>query len=514
MKNKNEFNVTLLRCPIVFSAKTLNMSSVTPPLALAYLSSELRESGFSVTNIDSVGEKMDQVDDVMPGSGMQYQGLSIEEILERIDPKTDLLGVSCMFSSEWVHAKRIIKAIKNKYPELSIIVGGEHATALPEVVLEQCPEIDAIALGEGEETIIDLAESYRCQKGLEKIRGIAYRRKSEIIRTEPRQRIRKIDDIPWPAWDLLPIDAYLNSGLSHGPYRGKTIPMLASRGCPYECTFCSNPVMYGKTYVTRDPEDLLDEIAVYQKKYGVQVIDFYDLTTITSRKWILRFCDLIIQREMSFSWQISGGTRTEAIDEEVIIKAKKAGCEYLGFAPESGSREVIKVIKKRVDLKRMLKLFKIGVKHKVGTRANLIIGFPKETRFQIYETLYMQIKLALIGVLDAPIFEFTPYPGSEDFDYLRSKNYIGKLDDNYFDSLATDLSFGKNRRYCEKVGPKELKFYQITGMALFYGTHYLVRPKKLVGFIRNIFGNKFSDNVFEQRILGNIKRFHLFKINT
>jgi len=454
------------------------------------------------------------VKDVEPGSNMQYQGLSIEEILERIDTNVDLLGVSCMFSSEWVHTKRIIKAIKRKFPELSIIVGGEHATALPELVLDQCPEVDVVALGEGEETIIDLAESYRCQKGLDEVKGIAYRKKSEVVYTEPRKRIREVDDISWPAWDLLPIETYLNSGMSHGPYRGKTIPMLASRGCPYECTFCSNPVMYGKTYITRNPEDLLDEIATYQKRYGVKVIDFYDLTTITSRKWILRFCDLIEQRGMNFTWQISGGTRTEAIDEEVIVKAKKSGCEYLGFAPESGSEEVIQMIKKKVDLKRMLQLFKLGVKHNIGTRANLIIGFPKETRLQIYETLYMQIKLALIGVLDAPIFEFTPYPGSEDFDYLRNKKYIGELDDNYFDSLATDLSFAKHRRYCEAVGPKELKFYQIMGMALFYGTHYLVRPKKLIGFIRNIFGNNLSDNVFEQRILGNIKRFNLFKRNT
>lgn len=507
MKEKKDFKVALLRTPIIFTTGSLSMSSITPPLALAYLSASLREAGFSVTAIDSVGEGIDHVDTVTTGSNLSYQGLSISQIIDRIGKDVDLLGISCMFSSEWTHSKRIIKAIKKANPHLTIIVGGEHATALPELVLNDCPEVDAIALGEGDETIVDIAEHYRTASNFEQVPGLAIRKQGQVIRTAPRTRIKKVDDLPWPAWDLVPLQAYFDAKTSHGPYRGRTMPILASRGCPYECTFCSNPLMYGRLYITRNPEDVVDEIASYIERYQIKCVDFYDLTTITKRKWILEFCDLILQRGVKFSWQISGGTRTEAIDEEVIIKAKQAGCEYLGFAPESGSEEVINVIKKRVDLKRMTQLFQIGIKHGIGTRANFIIGFPRETRSQIYETLFMQIKLATMGVLDAPVFEFTPYPGSEDFSYLRDKGVISKLDDAYFDSLASNLSFKEMRKYCENVSPFELKVYQLLGMLSFYFIYYLTHPGKLLSFIKGFWREPLSNSVFEQRIFSNLKKY-------
>jgi len=417
----SDFHITLLRTPIVSAAGALAFSSIVPPITLAILSSNLRAAGFNVSNIDSVGEDIDHIAPVPRNPNLNYQGLSIEEIVKKIPENTNLLAVSCMFSNEWPFSRDVIKSIKKAKPNLSIIAGGEHVSALPEYVLNDCPELDLVGLGEGDEMITDIAESYRNKTKFEDINGIGFMSNGKFVRTPARRRIRKVDEIPWPAWDLVPLKNYFKIKSSHGPYRGKTMPIIASRGCPYDCTFCSNNEMYGRNYFTRDPKCVVDEIVSYIDKYDIKCIDFFDLTMIINKKWIINFCNELIRRKVKIIWQVSGGTRTESIDEEVIDLLKKSGCEYLCFAPETGSKEVLKMIRKNCDLDRMVYLFKICNRYKLDTRGNLIIGFPNETRKQILQTMLFQIRLAILGVLDAPVFIFSPYPGSDDFRLLQKK---------------------------------------------------------------------------------------------
>lgn len=502
----NNFHITLVRSPIVSVSGALSVSSIVPPLSIAYLSASLRSNGFSITNIDAVGEGIGNISKVPQSAHMEYQGLSIEGILKRIHPSTKVLGVSCMFSLEWPFTRRIIKEIKRNFSDIKIIAGGEHVTALPEFVLSDCKEIDIVVLGEGEETIVDLATCLERDRNVEEVNGIVYRSGGKFTRTAPRDRIKKIDDICWPAWDLVPINTYLDLKLSHGPYRGRAMPILASRGCPYNCAFCSNAKMWHRSYIARSPIDVVNEIKHYIDKYKIKCIEFYDLTPIIKKSWIMEFCDLIIDNNLNFSWQISGGTRTEAIDEEVIVKVKKAGCQYLGFAPESGSPAVLKQIRKRLNLQRMVNLIKIAKKHKIATRTNFVIGFPNDTRRQIYQTLFFQMKLAFFGVLDSPIFEFTPYPGSEYFEFLLHKGVIPGLDDEYFESLGLNLQLKNKKSYCENVGTYELLIYRFMGMTVFYSIYYLFNPMKLLQFIKNLFWGNYSNSVFEQRIILNFKK--------
>lgn len=256
----------------------------------------------------------------------------------------------------------------------------------------------------------------------------------------------------------------------------------------------------------RSPKDVVDEIAHYKDKYDISCVEFYDLEPIFKKKWIAEFCDLIIGNKFDIEFQISGGTRFEDIDEEVIAKLRKAGCQYLAFAPESGSPAVLKRIRKKTDIPKMVSLMKAAIKEGMGTRANFVIGFPDDTRRQVYQTLFFSIKLALLGVRDMPIFEFTPYPGSELFDTLLKRGVIKKLDDEYFNSLGMNFGLKEKKRYCERIGPLELTLYQFLGMSLFYGIYYIFRPHKLLKFIKNIFRYSSSDSVFEQRIILNLKK--------
>ena len=137
--------------------------------------------------------------------------------------------------------KSFIKTIKKIYPEVTMVCGGEHISACPKFSMEDCPEIDICVLGEGEETSIDILKTIEQKKSLSKVNGIVYRSGEEIIINPRRSRISQLDDIPLPAWDLFPLENYLSNNLGYGVNPGRTMPMLISRGCPFQCTFCSSP---------------------------------------------------------------------------------------------------------------------------------------------------------------------------------------------------------------------------------------------------------------------------------
>ncbi len=507
----NDFHVTLIRIPIVSAAGGLSFSSIVPPITLAILSANLRAANISVTNIDAVGEDLNNIAPVPRNPKFNYQGLSTDEIIKRIPSNTNLLAVSCMFSNEWPFTRDVIQAIKKARPEIPIIAGGEHVSALPEYSLKDCPELEFIAIGEGDETITEIANAYKANTPIEEINGIGYLKNNKLVKSPSRKRLRTVDMLPWPAWDLVPLENYFELKSSHGPYRGRTMPIIASRGCPYDCTFCSNSDMYGRSYFTRDVKCIVDEIEYYIERYNIKCIDFFDLTIFINRKWTIDFCKELIKRKINIVWQVSGGTRTEPIDEEVISYLKKAGCEYLCFAPETGSKEVLKMIRKRCDLDRMVYLFKIANKYKLDTRANLIIGFPNETRKQMWETIFFQMKLAFLGVLDAPVFIFSPYPGTDDFRLLQERGVIAQdadLQDEFFEGLGVEGK-KKKERVCKAVGNSELKFYQYFGMIMFYGIYYLRHPVFLFKFIKNLFVGNISHSVFEHRIIQAFRNFFL-----
>ncbi len=344
-------HVTLIRPPIVSSLNSFS-APVTPPLALAYLSASLETDGCRVSAIDAVGEAINQVH-IFEDMECRVRGLSIDGILRRIPGETDLIGISCMFTQEWLFVKVIVDAIAAEFPGIPIVLGGEHVTAMPEYLLETCSAVDLCALGEGEETILDIAKNY--SENPDCIQGIVYRDgEGRIKRTDPRKRIRHIEEIPRPRWDKIPIGAYLESGFGHGINAGRTMPILATRGCPFQCTFCSNKNMWDLKYYARSPRDVVGEIEEYVQKYKIDNIDFYDLTAIIKKTWIVEFAGLLKEKKLNISWSLPSGTRSEALDSEVTKLMSDTHCKYLVYAADSGSKEMLRYIKKEVDLARML----------------------------------------------------------------------------------------------------------------------------------------------------------------
>jgi len=190
--------VCLVRPPTLTSASAFGQDAV-PPLGLAYVAGALRAAGHEVCAVDAVGEAVHQYSRLRSGEHALVHGLRTEEIVTRIDPQAEVIGISCMFSVEWPVVADLLAAIRRACPAALVVLGGEHVTACPELALTTCAAADVGVLGEGEETIVELLDAHAAGRDLGTVAGIVYRDGSgRVVRTPPRQRIRAIDDIPRP----------------------------------------------------------------------------------------------------------------------------------------------------------------------------------------------------------------------------------------------------------------------------------------------------------------------------
>jgi len=186
-----------------------------------------------------------------------------------------------MFSQEWPHVRDSIHKIREAFPLAKIIVGGEHPTAMPEYTLRDCPHIDYLVAGEGELAMLELVWRIRTGQDVSSIFGIHYLKEGKYFYQDRiARRLSSITEMPWPAWHLINVEPYFRPNFTMGIGRGRNMAMLATRGCPYECTFCSSAKMWTIRYKMRDVKDVVDEIEYYIKTYSVNSIDLYDLTAI------------------------------------------------------------------------------------------------------------------------------------------------------------------------------------------------------------------------------------------
>src|SRR5947208_1365973 len=206
------------------------------------------------------------------------------------------------------------------------------------------------------------------------------------------------------------------AGKSYGVCTERDMPLLVSRGCPFQCTFCSSPQMWTTLYKLRDVEDVIAEIKFYQKVYDITAFQLYDLTAIVKKSWTVQFCQKLLAEGINLKWSLPSGTRSEALDKETLEYLRRTGCNYLCYAPESGSPETLKKIKKKVNLTRMTESVLEARRQGIVLRTNFIFGFPSETRRQMWQTVKYAMGLVVRGVDEVSLNVYSPYPGSELFD--------------------------------------------------------------------------------------------------
>ncbi len=482
--------VCLIRPQEAIALNSASCNKPILPLGVAYLAASILRSDFEVQVIDSVGLAPDNYE-LFFNKKVRLLGLGQNGIIDTIDPAAGMIGVSIMFSHNWPHVRELLRKIKQKYPATPLVIGGEFATAMPEICFEETP-IDVLATGEGEETIIELAKAFSsASPELENINGIMFRKNGQVIKTTKRDRILAIDDIPLPAWHLFNIDVYKENQFESG-FRIEDaqaiMPMLATRGCPYSCTFCTSPNMWTTKYITRKPELVVDELEYNVKTYGVTNFPFQDLTAIIQKKWIVAFCEEIIKRDLKISWQLPSGTRSEVIDDEVADLLFRSGMKEMGYAPESGSDIIRKDIKKKVNAANLYSSVRSAIKHKLKVQVFFIVGFPKETRKDIWKTIKMVAKMAWMGVQDVGMNHYMPLPGTEQLQKEFEKDWAKNIGDSFYmiPLFGHSLKMEDWRKANKKFSSFELSFYVLFGFAMFYSVSFLRHPGKFFQFVSGL----------------------------
>lgn len=508
--NTSDGMITLVRPPIIFSA-TAYSTPVTLPIGLAYIASLLRKHSYPVKIVDCIGMDIDRVTTSEDGR-FKIQGASFEKAISAIPPQSDIIGFSVMFSQEWPYIRSFIKAVRQAFPHAIFVVGGEHVTALPDYSLRDCPEINFAVAGEGELSFLALCSAIRKKQDLHAVPGICYIKDNSFF-SNPKKRIVNVDEMPWPAWDLLELEPYFQPNFTMGISHGRNLPILATRGCPYQCTFCSNANMWTTKYVMRDPQDVVDEIEYNIKQYRANGIDFFDLTAIVQKNWVMQFTEELKKRKIKIPWSLPSGTRSEALDSEVLSNLKETGMELLVYAPENGSARVLKDVKKKVNLPRMISSIKMAKKYLLTVKLNLVIGFPNETRIDVLKTALMMWYLAFQGVDDADLSLFSPYPGSELFRQLLNEKKITAIDDSYFENLLVMYDFTFLKSYCKTISGLELNIYRVIAMSIFYLISYFWFPTRILRLFPFVLPRRqfIPRSILEQRLYDIVARARLQK---
>lgn len=492
--------------------KALAVSNMTTaPLGLAYIAGALKKAGHEVQVIDAAVEGFYEVEKFRFDTCIF--GLNPEKTIALVKPDTEIIGFSFMFTNNWPLHKEFVQEARKKFPHAVTIAGGEHVTSVPEYSFETAPGLDYIVLGEGEATLLELMKCIEQKKPVDEIARIAYRKGGKAIVNNFSRRIKRVEDInsiPWPAWDLFPLDKYFTHKITYGVYRGNTLPIMASRGCPYDCTFCSSPQMWGKQYNIRDINDFVDEMQFYYQNYNVSNFDFYDLTAIIYKDWIIKLCDEIIRRGLKITYQIPAGTRSEAIDYEVAKKLYQSGCKNITYAPESGSPKVLKAIRKRVKLSNMLDSIKFSNQVGMNIKLNIIVGFPDETHLDNWKTAIFLMQCSWYGAQDMYPAVFSPYPGSAYYERLAKEGKVNIYCDDYFMQIISSHDLWPGKTYNDKMSSKIVKMYTVILYLAFYGTNFLFRPIRIYRMIKNLITNKHESKA-ELVISQTLAKVKLFK---
>ncbi len=493
-----------MRLQLIHPPAFLNPTALTAlrpalPLGLAYVAGSARQAGHDVSVIDAVGEAPDKV--VRDGN-VSVLGLDISEVVERLDDDVQVVGIGEMFTYQWRHVQKLATAIKEARPDVLLVGGGEHFTGLPELSLEQAP-FDVVALGEGEETMVDILRRYGAfleERGgdpgdpaelvpewAEGCPGIGYRgRDGEVVLEERRARVRDVDGIPPPAWDLLQVLTYDQNRFVSGIRKGITVPILATRGCPYRCAYCSSKNMWTTKWVARDPKLVADEIEGYVEKYGARNFPFHDLTAILKKQWIVDFCKEIVDRKLDISWQLPSGTRCEVVDEEVSELLAKSGGWSLNFAPESGSEEVREKIKKQMTEKSLFDAVAAASKHKLNTSCFFVLGFPNDKIEDYRETLRWARRLARSGVDDLAVGFFFPIPGTQFWGELEEIGKVQLTEETMMAPIFVhDRWLTEGRNFSLTQSARTLTYWRYRIVLAFYIRAVLLNPKRLWRLLRN-----------------------------
>lgn len=343
----------------------LNLPKTWIPLGIAYLASSLRAVGHAV-----------EVKDLHDCSWQEVSAL-----LRASAP--DVVGISC-FTMNRANALRLASLIKEELPASFVIMGGPHATFFPEHILQN-PAVDAVALGQGEVTLVEVVEALQSDGDLRQIQGLVLRKGDELLWTEPRRQLPALDSLPFPAHEDFPLDDYKSSEIAPQYLALTGTHVLTSRGCPFHCDFCSVHDYFGGKWHVRSPENVLDEVQMLMEKHGVKHIYFSDDLFSLDQARVITLCKMMLDRGLQLLWMAE--TRVDCVSEEMLTWMRKAGCYRVYYGVESGSPRILQSMNKGFGVEQIRQAF--AMTHAAGIQpcCFLMVGNPGENPESIRETI-------------------------------------------------------------------------------------------------------------------------------
>ncbi len=390
-----------------------------PPLGLGYLASMLESKGHKVILLDCQVLRINYND--------------ILNFIKRINP--DLIGMTSL-SSHYNNMVKLSNLIKsdNQVKDIPLVLGGIHASALPELSLKEC-KADYVIVGEGELTLTELVEYIENKVDISKINGLVYWENGKVKMNEERNLIENLDSIPFPAWHLMPPQKYPKDPHGHEYIRFPYAPIMTSRGCPFNCTYCASKNLWKRKIRLRSPKNVVDEIEFLIKNYGIKEIHIWDDNFTLIKDHVIGVCDEIIKRKINLTIKCPNGIRIDSLTPKILYKLREAGVYQMALAVESGNQKILDKVKKQSNLNKVRKILKIIKKFDIITRGFFMIGLPGET----IETIYDTIEFALNNNFDyASFFLAQPLPGSDIF-YDWAKDKIISKDLLYMEYATTPL---------------------------------------------------------------------------
>lgn len=416
-----------------------NVASVMPPLGLAWMAAVLEQNGHKVRILDAHAERVD----------LDHFPFYLRQL-----GQFELVGITAT-TALIINGLEIARMVKSELPHAVVILGGVHPTVLPDEVLTE-PAVDLVVRGEGERTISQLA----AEKPLEQIQGISFR-SGQVIQHNPDQGlIEDVDSLPMPAYHLLPMDKYYPA--IGAAKRRPAVSMLATRGCSGRCTFCYR--IFGKRLRVRSGRKVAEEAKFLQDNYGIKEICFYDDTFTVLKREVYAFCQALEDLKIDLTW--SCFSRTDTVDEELLMRMKESGCHQIMYGIESASAEILRKIGKRTNVEQSEHAIHMAQKAGLDVRAAFMIGNPGETTHTMKETLVFAIRL------DPELVTFnitTPFPGTEMFRWADEKGYL--ITKNWADYDLAHPVMKLPTVSCKKVQ----NFYRQAHIRFFLRPRYIVR---------------------------------------
>lgn len=402
-------NILLIACP---KLEWMQDSKGTLPVPLLYLTAVLRDAGFSAHILDlSITEpspEADQFSDIM---------LKIIEAVSEINPA--IIGFNCFVSQHLPLIIKISQQLRKQLPDVHITIGGAHPSLFFKDILSNCPEIDSVIVGEGEEQIVALSKCIDTKTDdFNSIHSFAHRVNGNVIYNHRRDYISNLDILPMAAWDSINFaDYYSDHSSWHNPKNHDikiSIPILTSRSCPFNCNFCACHKTMGRGFRKRSPKRVVSEIEHLHREYGVNYFGFIDDNVNLDKSHVIEICSEIIRRRLDIQFEPTCGLHLPSLDDDIVKALSKAGCVFVRLPIEHGNDYIRnKIIGKNLKREKIFEVTRSLNKYGIRTSTMCIMGFPEDTVQTLQDTydLLLELQTDLNYV-----FNLIPFPGTKVFE--------------------------------------------------------------------------------------------------